>query len=111
MSLHLSRDCIHRQPLPSEVPQSRHPGRDGVGPLKRPVGKALETRTKNMIKSSEKTPEVKCTDFFDGLVGRLIFRISTLMGDVYVTTRFLWLFQLDDEPNHYKKNGCFTKHQ
>ena len=56
-----------------------------------------------MIKSSEKTPEVKCTDFFDGLVGRLIFRISTLMGDVYVTTRFLWLFQLDDEPNHYKK--------
>ena len=29
------------------------------------------------------------------------------MGDVYVTTRFLWLFQLDDEPNHYKKKRLF----
>ena len=26
------------------------------------------------------------------------------------TTSFLWLFQLDDEPNLYIKNGCSTKH-
>ena len=48
--------------------------------------------------------------FFGSLLGICSFLRSKQLPGTPRPTIYKWLFQLDDEPNLYLGNGCFTKH-